>query len=79
MSFTLAYAVSNLLMSLISSNWNPNHLIGISLAGMGLSSIGIGLSQDVMQIAAMRLIFGALAAGCNAPLFQIIADRIPLS
>lgn len=75
--FGSAYAITSVVMSSKSKNWNKKRMLSTAIFGMSMAMIGNGLATNLYGFAINRFLFGLFAACINAPIYQLIATNFP--
>ena len=76
-SFSVAYASSNIFMGNAAKNWNKKLMLVAGIVGLSSSSLFAGMTNSLAVFAFCRFFFGVCASAINAPIYQLIADNFP--
>jgi hypothetical protein len=74
-TFSVAYAVSNIFMASASKRWNKKLMLCLAMIGMSCMSLTSGMTESLLMFSICRFTFGIFASAINAPIYQLIASN----
>lgn len=72
-SFSLAYSISNIVMSQKSDGWKKKRMLVGAVIGFRMATLISASTNSLIIFALMRFLFGIFASAINTPIYQLIA------